>query len=85
MADLSFAQFVDTLHQEQVKNFWGEVRTRKAAGRLPEISNLTDVSSEQIKDLAQRTAFSAADLEAGYRALCVAADVKPAWPPRIYP
>ena len=85
MADLSFVQFVKNLHQEQVKNFWGEVRARKKNGTLLEICDLTEVSPDQIKDLARETTFSSADLEAGYRALCVATYVRPAWPPRIYP
>lgn len=85
MADLTFAQFVERLHEAQVKNFWGEIRLQKAGNSLPAINDLGDVSPEQVKALSARTVFSVADLEAGYRALCVAAEVEPAWPPRIYP
>ena len=85
MTDFTFVQFVEDLHQAQIKNFWGEVRARKLKGNLPEICDLPAVTPDQVKDLAQHTAFSVADLEAGYRALCVEATLKPAWPSRIYP
>ena len=64
MGDLSFVQFVKNLHHDQVENFWGEVRARKKNGALFEICDLTEVSPDQIKDLARETTFSSADLEA---------------------
>ena len=83
--EFTFEEYVKTLDAAGSTGFWAETRRCKAAGTLPQVGDLARVTREMIKTLSARTRFSAADLEAGYRLLCLTAAIPPAWPHRTYP